>query len=84
MTTGNAILSENYQQISDSILSLRQLPLGEVTIPSRDVYLNSISRAPPASGINTLGVYVAGCTKILWQWQFNGVGTAQYPVKGFQ
>lgn len=38
---------------------------------------------PPVTGINTLGIYISGCSKVLWQWQFTGVGTAEYPVKGF-
>jgi hypothetical protein len=43
-----------------------------------------VSQTPPASGVETLGVYVASCSKVLWQWRFSGVGTAEYPVKGFQ
>ena len=39
--------------------------------------------APPVEGIESLGIYVAGCDKILWQWLFAGIGTAQYEVKGF-
>ena len=34
-------------------------------------------------GINTLDVLVAGCDKILWYWNFLGIGKATYEIKGF-
>ncbi len=34
-------------------------------------------------GINTIEILVAGCTKILWYWNFLGIGSAEYEVKGF-
>ena len=26
---------------------------------------------------------MAGCTKILWYWNFTGIGSGQYEIKGF-
>ena len=34
-------------------------------------------------GITTIEILVAGCTKILWYWNFLGIGSAKYEVKGF-
>lgn len=39
--------------------------------------------APSIQGIDTLDVAVAGCTKVLWQWRFDGIGAGALPVKGF-
>lgn len=39
--------------------------------------------APSIKGINTLEAVVAGCSKVLWYWRFAGIGSAKYPVKGF-
>jgi len=39
--------------------------------------------AQAVEGINTIAVYVADCTSILWQWNFTGIGTGAYEVKGF-
>ncbi|KAK3057350.1 hypothetical protein LTR09_001533 [Extremus antarcticus] len=82
-TTGKAILAKEYIEVSDSILSLTQRPLGSTTFSGRDAYLAGLGHAPPVTGIQTLGIYVTGCSKIVWQWQFNGVGSAEFPVKGF-
>ena len=37
----------------------------------------------PESGIQTLDVFVAGNSNILWYWIFPEVGNRRYPVKGF-
>ena len=61
--TGEQLLVENYQEISDSILSLMQAPLGGVTFQGRDSYLSGVLNAPATTSIDTLGLYVAGCNK---------------------
>ena len=81
--TANAILSDSYEEISDSILSLEGLPLGGVTFSGKQTYIASTLAAPAVMGINTLEVLVAGCDKVLWYWNFTGVGLATYEVKGF-
>lgn len=81
--TANAILSDSYEEISDSILSLEGMPLGGVTFSGKQEYIESTLGAPPVEGINTIEVLVAGCYKVLWQWVFTGVGSAEYEVKGF-
>ena len=61
--TGEQLLVENYQEISDSILSLLQQPLGGVTFQGREDYLASVLNAPPATSIDTLALYVVACNK---------------------
>lgn len=81
--TAQALLDDNYTEISDSILSLEGQPLGTATFVGKQLYINSVLNAPPVMGITTLEVLVAGCTKILWYWNFLGIGKATYEVKGF-
>jgi hypothetical protein len=47
------------------------------------VYIGGVLGAPPVEGITTIEILVAGCTKILWYWNFLGIGSGQYEVKGF-
>ncbi|EHY56004.1 hypothetical protein HRR83_006617 [Exophiala dermatitidis] len=81
--TAQALLDENYTEISDSILSLEGLPLGNATFVGKQEYINGVLSAQGVEGVNTLEILVAGCTKILWYWLFTGIGTGQYEVKGF-
>ncbi|EXJ77622.1 hypothetical protein A1O3_09850 [Capronia epimyces CBS 606.96] len=81
--TAQAVLDNNYTEISDSILSLEGQPLGTATFAGKQVYINGVLNAPPVQGVNTLEILVAGCTKIIWYWLFTGIGSAQYEVKGF-
>ncbi|EXJ86097.1 hypothetical protein A1O1_06466 [Capronia coronata CBS 617.96] len=81
--TAQALLDENYTEISDSILSLEGLPLGNATFVGKQEYINGVLNSPPVEGVNTLEVLVAGCTKILWYWLFTGIGSGEYEVKGF-
>jgi hypothetical protein len=81
--TAQAILSDNYEEISDSILSLEGLPLGGVTFAGKQLYIASTLGGPPVMGINTIEVLVAGCDKVLWYWNFLGIGSAVYEIRGF-
>ncbi|EXJ71515.1 uncharacterized protein A1O5_05323 [Cladophialophora psammophila CBS 110553] len=81
--TAQSLLDPNYTETRDSILSLEGLPLGTATFVGKDVYINGVLRAPGLNGITTIEILAAGCTKILWYWNFLGVGGAQYEVKGF-
>ncbi|KIW91302.1 uncharacterized protein Z519_08198 [Cladophialophora bantiana CBS 173.52] len=81
--TAQSVLDPNYTETSDSILSLEGLPLGTATFVGKDVYINGVLSAPGLNGITTIEILVAGCTKILWYWNFLGVGSAKYEVKGF-
>ncbi|EMC94384.1 hypothetical protein BAUCODRAFT_157997 [Baudoinia panamericana UAMH 10762] len=80
---GNALLADDFVEISDSILSLQSLPLGGVSAPSKQAWIEGISHSPADTNITTLDIGVVCPNKILWQWQFNAVGRAPYPVKGF-
>ena len=54
-----------------------------MTFQGKQEYIAGVLNAPPTQGITTIEVLVAGCTKILWYWNFLGVGSGQYEVKGF-
>ncbi|KAJ9664352.1 hypothetical protein H2198_000281 [Neophaeococcomyces mojaviensis] len=81
--TAQAILDNNYQEISDSILSLEGQPLGGVTFQGKQEYIGGVLNAPPVEGITTIRIYVADCNSVLWYWNFLGVGSGQYEIKGF-
>ncbi|OAP54412.1 hypothetical protein AYL99_11513 [Fonsecaea erecta] len=81
--TAQSLLDPNYTETSDSILSLEGQPLGTATFVGKDVYIEGVLNSPGLNGITTLEILVAGCTKILWYWNFFGVGSGQYEVKGF-
>jgi hypothetical protein len=42
-----------------------------------------VLNAPGIRGINTLDAVAAGCTKVLWHWRFDGIGSGVLPVRGF-
>lgn len=50
---------------------------------SKAAYIAGIQHAPADNGVNTLFVSVANCKNIVWHWDFAGVGSGEYPVKGF-
>ncbi|KIX95415.1 uncharacterized protein Z520_08932 [Fonsecaea multimorphosa CBS 102226] len=81
--TAQSLLDANYTETSDSILSLEGLPLGTATFVGKDVYIDGTLSSPGLNGITTIEILVAGCTKVLWYWNFLGVGSGQYEVKGF-
>ncbi|ETI22076.1 hypothetical protein G647_06147 [Cladophialophora carrionii CBS 160.54] len=81
--TAQALLDPGYTETSDSILSLEGQPLGTVTFQGKDGYIEGVLNSPPVEGITTIEILVAGCTKILWYWNFLGIGTGEYEVKGF-
>jgi hypothetical protein len=70
-----------FEKISSATTDLCQL--GTVTFEGKQNYINNVLNAPPLEGITTIEVLVAGCDKILWYWNFLGVGSAEYEVKGF-
>lgn len=53
-----------------------------VAAKDKATWVNGITHAPPSRGIVTLNVDVS-CDIINWHWQFNQIGSGQYPVKGF-
>lgn len=62
--------------------SLRK-QLGTATFVGKDVYINGVLNSPPVQGVETIEILVAGCTKVLWYWNFVGIGSGQYEIKGF-
>ncbi|WPH02386.1 Hypothetical protein R9X50_00524900 [Acrodontium crateriforme] len=83
VATANALVADSFQEVSDSINSLAMKPLGSVTEPSKQSYVAGITHAPTESGIETINVFVTDCNKILWHWNFKGVGSGVQEVKGF-
>ena len=57
--------------------------LGSVTTPSKEAYIAGLSHAPADTGIETTFISVANCKDVVWRWNFKGIGSAAYPVKGF-
>lgn len=54
-----------------------------MTFAGKQLYIGGVLGAPPVEGINTVETLVAGCTKVLWHWNFTAIGSGQYEVKGF-
>lgn len=77
------MLSDSFQEISDSINSLAGISLGSVTTPSKEEYISETENAPPDSNIQTIFAVPAGCRDIIWHWNFPTVGSSAQPVKGF-
>lgn len=60
--TMNIMLADDFQEISDSINSLAGLPLGSVTTPSKEQYIEETQNAPPDSGIETVSLPWIPCS----------------------
>ncbi|EME77669.1 uncharacterized protein MYCFIDRAFT_84290 [Pseudocercospora fijiensis CIRAD86] len=54
-----------------------------IAAANKEEWLGGVLNAPQTKGINTIAIYVTDCNKIIWFWNFEGVGSAQYPVRGF-
>lgn len=81
ITTAQKLLTDDFQEISDSINMPANKPLGSVTA-NKDVYIAGAQHAPPTTGIQSLAITVSNCNNLIWEWNMNGVGMATYPVKG--
>ena len=82
VTTAQKLLTDDFQEISDSINMLANKPLGGVTA-DKATYITGAQHAPPTTGIESLQVTVSNCNNLIWEWNMKGVGKATYPVKGF-
>lgn len=82
VTTANKLLTEDFQEISDSINMLANKPLGSVTA-DKAAYIKGAQNSPGASGIENVFVKSFNCKQILWEWNMVGIGKATYPVKGY-
>lgn len=60
ITTAQKIITDDFQEISDSINMLANKPLGSVTA-DKTAYINGAQHAPPATGIESLAVTVSNC-----------------------
>ncbi|KAK3719520.1 hypothetical protein LTR37_004378 [Vermiconidia calcicola] len=80
--TARAIVARGYSETSDSANTQLGLPLGSVTVPTKQAFVVGSQQNPPVSA-TTLGVFVANCNYVLWQWVFTDFGSGLYPVKGF-
>lgn len=59
-----------------------QHQLGQLTTASKQVFVTQSQKDPPVVA-KTLGVYVAGCNNVLWQWRSTSFGSGTYEVQGF-
>ncbi|KAG6368947.1 hypothetical protein INS49_003165 [Diaporthe citri] len=80
-STAEAILSDKFQVLSDSILTLSQRPLGQPAYPSKQAYIDSQAQTPPLPVVDTLGVFNT-CDKISWRWRATGIGSNQFEING--
>ncbi|KAF2164454.1 hypothetical protein M409DRAFT_56716 [Zasmidium cellare ATCC 36951] len=83
-TTAEQIIGEDWVEYSNSILSLQGLPLTSdgIAAHSKQEWTQGILNAPPFGGVQTLKLLVF-CDQVLWYWNFNVIGSGEYPVKGF-
>lgn len=79
--TAQALIANNYQEISDSINSLAGFPLGSVTFNGKTAFINGVVGAPAIQGMSTLSIY-HDCTHITWRWLVTGLGSKAQEVKG--
>ncbi|USW57437.1 hypothetical protein Slin15195_G107560 [Septoria linicola] len=82
--TANEIIADQYIEISNSIQSLQGKPLSSesVSAPSKQAWIQGVTKAPPPQGIQTKDI-VIGCDKLVWYWSFEKVGAGRYPQNGF-
>lgn len=66
--------------LTDELFLMSQ-QLGQVTVPSKQVFIVESQSNPPVD-YNTIGIYVA-CNVITWQWVDPTFGDGEYEVKGF-
>lgn len=61
-----------------------KLPLTSdgIAAHSKQEWTQGVLHAPPFGGVQTLRLLVF-CDQVLWYWQFDQIGSGQYPVKGF-
>ncbi|EXJ87980.1 hypothetical protein A1O1_04907 [Capronia coronata CBS 617.96] len=79
--TANAILSDKFFVLSDSINSLSGRPLGSPAYPSKQGFIASQSLTPPLPVVATLGTFY-NCASVSWRWNASGIGSNQYEIKG--
>ncbi|KKY39777.1 hypothetical protein UCDDA912_g00202 [Diaporthe ampelina] len=80
-STAEAILSDKFSVLSDSILTLSQRPLGQPAYPSKQAYIDSQAQTPPLPVVDTLAVF-SDCDKISWRWRATGIGSDQFEING--
>ena len=59
------------------------MQLGGPSFVGKTEYITGIGYAPPVEGVDTLAVLVSCPDRILWQWNFTGIGSGEIGVKGF-
>ena len=60
---------------------LTSFQLGTQVENGKQHYINDTLSTEPIAQINTLNV-VAGCNQMVWQWEFIGIGTGEYRIRG--
>ncbi|CAK3964052.1 Hypothetical predicted protein [Lecanosticta acicola] len=83
-TTANLILADNFQEKSNGILLLegRSLSGDGIAEYSKQSFISNLFKYPAYTGINTIKVLL-DCDQLVWHYYYTGIGTKQYPVRGF-
>ncbi|KAK5684196.1 hypothetical protein LTS10_004060 [Elasticomyces elasticus] len=82
--TAQALLSSDFTEYSDSILSLQSRPLtGDGLTADKAEWIAGIVGRPGIDGIETLYTSPAGCHEVVWFFSFNNLAAATYRVRGF-
>lgn len=56
--------------------------IGQRVENGKATYIMDTLSTPPIPTINTIAV-VHDCKHVVWQWEFLGIGSGQYRVRGF-
>lgn len=57
------------------------LQLGTIVEDSKQTYITDTLSTPPIPTILTLAI-VHSCTQMVWQWEFQGIGSGQNRIRG--
>ncbi|EME81323.1 uncharacterized protein MYCFIDRAFT_88023 [Pseudocercospora fijiensis CIRAD86] len=83
--TADKIIADDFVEYSNSILSLQHkaiAPGDNISAPNKATWTAGVLHSPQIKGITTKAV-IADCNHIVWKWNFLGVGSAQFPVNGY-
>jgi len=83
--TANALLADNFTEISNSILQLEGLPLNGdgLSAHSKQEWVTGVVKYAPPYGEITNKQIVVDCDTIVWYYRFGKIGSGEYPIQGF-
>lgn len=56
--------------------------MGGPSFSGKQAFVGGLTSQPGLPGFTTLQVF-HDCKNVLWQWRVTGLGSGQFPVKGF-